>query len=105
MHFTLKTNSLQRTDLDEFVSCYNPPNRHERKPTWGEATPEGRWRAYDYAELNKRDKLNLDLFWLKDKSLEESDDLPPPDLLAAEIATDLESIVERFQSIAAKLSQ
>jgi len=105
MHFTLKTNSLQRSDLDEFVSCYNPTNRYERKPTWTDKNPEGRWRAYDYAELSKRDKLNLDLFWLKDKSLEESDDLPPPDVLSAEIAADLESILERFQTITSKLGQ
>lgn len=104
LHFTLKTNPLRRADLDDFVACYHPANRHERKPTWTEATTEGRWRAFDYTELTKRDKLNLDLFWLKDTSLEESDDLPPPDVLAAEIATDLESVLERFQTIAAKLS-
>ena len=104
-HFTLKTSAMKRSDLDDFVSCYRPENRHEREPTWGESSPEGRWRAYDFAELSKRDKLNLDLFWLKDKTLEESSDLPPPDLLAAEIATDLESALERFQSIASKLAK
>ena len=104
-HFTLKTSAMKRSDLDDFVSCYRPENRHEREPTWGEASPEGRWRAYDFAELSKRDKLNLDLLWLKDKTLEESSDLPSPDLLAAEIATDLESALERFQSIASKLAK
>jgi len=105
LHFTLKTNPLKRADLDDFVACYHPANRFERKPTFGEGTPEGRWRAFDYAELVKRDKLNLDLFWLKDKSLEESDDLPPPAVLAAEIAVDLASAVDRFQSIAGKLAK
>ena len=104
-HFTLKTSPLKRSDLDEFVDCYRPANRFERTATWSEATPEGRWRPYDYAELAKRDKLNLDLFWLKDNTLEESDDLPPPELLAAEIAADLESALERFSSIAAKLGK
>lgn len=104
MHFTLKTNPLTRSDLDEFVACYHPANRFERTPTWTEDTPEGRWRTFEYADLAQRDKLNLDLFWLKDKSLEESDDLPPPDVLAAEIAADLESATERFAGIAAKLS-
>jgi type I restriction enzyme M protein len=47
------------TDLDEFVSRYRPDNRHERKSTWSEATPEGRWRVYDYEELQKRDNANL----------------------------------------------
>lgn len=103
MHFTQKTNPLRRSDLDEFVACYHPGARHKRTATWGEATPEGRWRAFDYEELNKRDKVNLDLFWLKDKSLEESDDLPDPDVLAQEIADDLQTALEQFQGIADKL--
>src|SRR5262249_36187003 len=74
-HFTLKANPLRRDDLDEFVACYRPGDRHHRKPTWSEANPEGRWRAFDLDELLKRDKVNLDLFWLKDPSLESSEDL------------------------------
>ena len=76
MHFTLKTNPLKREDLDEFVKCYNPKNRHERKPTWSEKKPDGRWRAFDYEELISRDKASLDIFWLKDESLSDSDNLP-----------------------------
>jgi type I restriction enzyme M protein len=53
-----------------------------------------RRRAFDYDELLKRDKVNLDIFWLKDKTLEDSDDLPDPDLLADEIADDLETALE-----------
>ena len=105
MHFTLKTNSLKRTDLDEFVECYNPKNRHERKETWSEKTPEGRWRCFDYDELLKRDKLNLDIFWLKDKSLEDSENLPEPDVLAQEIADDLQAALDQFASIAAELKR
>src|SRR5262249_1790785 len=44
-HFTLKTNPLKREDLDEFLKCYNAPNRHERKATWSDGKPDGRWRA------------------------------------------------------------
>src|SRR5437588_8899239 len=84
-HFTLKENPLKRSDLDDFVACYNPNNRHERKPSWSDENPQGRWRAYDYEELLKRDKLNLDIFWLKDESIEDSANLPPPDIIAAEI--------------------
>ena len=104
-HFTLKSTPLKRSDLDEFVACYRPATRFERTATWSDATPEGRWRPYDYAELVKRDKLNLDLFWLKDNTLEESDDLPPPELLAADHAADLESALDRFSSIAAELGK
>ena len=103
MHFTLKTNPLKRADLDEFVECYRPQNRRQRKPTWGERNPESRWRAFDYEELLKRDKVNLDIFWLRDKSLEESEDLPDPDVLAQEIADDLQTALEQFQAIAEKL--
>jgi type I restriction enzyme M protein len=105
MHFTLKTNSLKRDDLDEFVEVYRPGKRHLRKPTWSEKNPDGRWRAYDYDELSKRDKASLDIFWLRDQTLEDSDDLPKPDVLANEIADDLEAALEQFTVIAGKLKR
>jgi type I restriction enzyme M protein len=103
MHFTLKTNPLRRHHLDEFVELYKPGKRHDRESTWSEENPDGRWRSYEYDELMKRDKANLDLFWLRDKSLEDTDDLPPPDVLAQEIAEDLAAALEQFQAIALKL--
>lgn len=77
-------------------ACYKPENRHRRKES-------ERWRPFDYEELMKRDKANLDIFWLKDKSLEDSDDLPEPDVLAQEIADDLQTALEQFTAIAEKL--
>jgi type I restriction enzyme M protein len=117
MHFTLKTSMLKRTDLDEFVQCYNPVNRHDRKPTWfDEAAPfpnplptsgergfKGRWRAYDYDELINRDKASMDIFWLKDESLSDSDNLPAPEVIAAEIVEDLEAALEQFREILADM--
>ena len=103
MHFTLKTNPLKRADLDEFVACYHPANRHQRKATWSEANAEGRWRSFEYEELLKRDKLNLDIFWLKDKTLEDSENLPEPDVLAQEIIDDLENALEQLRSVAVEL--
>lgn len=103
MHFTLKTNSLKRSDLDEFVTCYNPANRHERAENWSAQKPDGRWRCFTYEEIAKRDKMNLDIFWLKDKSLEDSDNLPEPDVLAQEIADDLQTALEQFSAIASEL--
>jgi type I restriction enzyme M protein len=99
-HFTLKTKPLKRTDLDEFVACYRPGKRHLRKPTWAEDAQEGRWRCFAYDELVKRDKLNLDLFWLTDESLEDSESLPEPDVVAEEIAEDLQTALELFSTIA-----
>jgi len=98
-NFTLKTRQLQRSDLDEFVACYNPQNRMERQPTWSETNPEGRWRAFDYQELIARDKANLDIFWLRDESLEDSANLPAPEVLAQEIANDLEVALEQIRGV------
>jgi type I restriction enzyme M protein len=80
-HFTLKQNPLKRSDLDEFVECYRPGARHQREATWSEANHAGRWRVFDYEELAKRDKLNLDILWLRDESLEDSVNFPDPAVL------------------------
>lgn len=88
-HFTLKERTLKRTDLDDFVTSYHPQNRHKR------AEAE-RFKSFTYAELTKRDKVNLDIFWLKDESLEDSANLPDPDVLAIEIMEDLEAALEQF---------
>jgi type I restriction enzyme M protein len=103
--FTLKTNPLKRSDLDEFVKCYNPENRHNRNPTWSEKNPQGRWREFNYEELINRDKASLDIFWLKDESLEDSENLPEPDIIAHEIVEDLQAALVQFQAIAEDLGE
>ena len=105
IHFTLKTNPLKFDDLKDFISCYNPENRHKRKETWSEKNTEGRWRKFSYKEIVARDKTSLDIFWLKDKSLADLDNLPDPDLLADEIIDNLEACVESFKEIANGLSK
>ncbi len=105
MHFTQKTNTLKRSDLNEFVECYLAGKRYLRRATWTEGNPGGRWREYDYEEILKRDKINLDIFWLEDKSLEDSEDLPEPDILAQEIADDLQAALEQFVAIAEKVKE
>jgi type I restriction enzyme M protein len=91
---------MKRTDLDEFVSCFNPENRNQRKALWDEKkSPEGRWKVFKYEELIARDKCSLDIFWLKDESLEDSARLPEPHILAAEIADDLRSALEQIESV------
>lgn len=96
LHFTLKENPLKRGDLDEFVACFNPKNRHQRTET-------ERFKSFSYEELLKRDKVNLDIFWLKDEALEESANLPPPEVIAADIMADLEAALEQFATIAEDL--
>jgi type I restriction enzyme M protein len=95
-HFTLKISTLAYKDLEDFVTCYNSKNRHERKET-------DRFKYYTYNELMQRDKANLDIFWLKDESLEDTDNLPAPEVLAAEIAENLQSALEQFNSIIQEL--
>ena len=97
-HFTLKTNPLKRADLDGFVACYNPGNRFERKES-------ERFRCFSYEDLQKRDKLSLDVTWLRDESLEETDNLPDPAILAAEIVEDLQAALDQFAQIAADLAK
>jgi type I restriction enzyme M protein len=98
-HFTLKQNRLTRQDLDDFVACYRPGGRHNRVATWSEAMPDGRWRPYSYEEITSRDKASLDIFWLRDESLEDSASLPEPNVLAREIADDLRSALEQIEDI------
>ena len=102
-HFTLKTNPLKRVDLDEFVQLYNTAKRFDRKPTWSAGNSEGRWRSYEYDELVARDKLSLDIFWLRDETLADSDNSPPPEVIAQEIVDDLEAALEQFRLIASDL--
>ncbi len=95
-HFTLKENPLKRSDLDEFVACYHPENRHER-------VESERFKSFSYEDLLKRHKLNLDIFWLKDESLEDSANLLPPEIIAEEIVEDLQAALEQFSLIESDL--
>jgi len=104
-HFTLKTNPLTRTDLNEFVALYRADSRPQRKATWSPETPDGRWRAYSYDELVARDKTSLDIFWLKDESLADSDNLPAPGVIAREIVEDLQAALAQFRLIAGDLGE
>ncbi len=71
MHFTLKTNPLKRADLDEFVACYHPGNRHERKPPGPSRTPTAAGAPTTTRSSLRATRLSLDIFWLQDDSLED----------------------------------
>lgn len=104
IHHTLKKKPLRFEDLQEFITCYNPANRQKRKETWDEqSNPEGRWRKFTYEQIIARDKTSLDIFWLKDKSLADLDNLPEPDELADEIIQNLEAGLDSFRAVAAAL--
>ena len=99
VHHTPKKNPMRQANLDEFVELYNSKNIHKRKETWSEENPEGRWRKYNYKDIIARDKTSLDIFWLKDKSLTDLDNLPDPDVLANEIIENIESGLSSFREI------
>jgi len=90
-HFTLKQNPLRRAHLDEFVSCYRDRVESER------------FRSFGYEELIARDKVNLDITWLRDESLEDLDNLPSPEVIAREIVEDLTAALAEFEAVAAAL--
>ncbi|WP_328515328.1 HsdM family class I SAM-dependent methyltransferase [Marinobacterium marinum] len=105
IHHTLKKKPMRFEDLQAFIDCYNPKNPAERTATWHpESNPEGRWRQYSYEELIARDKASLDIFWLKDQSLTDLDNLPEPDELAEEIIENLEAGLRSFREVLAGLA-
>ncbi|MEX2540364.1 MAG: N-6 DNA methylase [Trueperaceae bacterium] len=92
VHLTLKTNPLSKKHLENFIECYKPEDRQQREEA-------ERFKSLGYDELIARDKANLDIFWLRDESLEDSENLPAPEVLAAEIVENLEAALEQFSSI------
>jgi len=88
---------LNRADLGDFVRRYSPSDRQERTET-------DRFRAFGYVELVARDKASLDNFWLRDESLKDTDNLPPPEVIAAEIVEDLQTALDRFAAVASSLN-
>jgi type I restriction enzyme M protein len=104
VHHTLKKNPMKYSDLKDFIKCYNPENRHNRKETWSEESPDGRFRKFSYEEIVARDKTNLDIFWLKDQSLVDLENLPDPDILANEIIENMEASLESFKEIMATIN-
>ena len=95
---------MKLQDLQVFITCYNPANRFKRTETYHAVdNPEGRWRKFTYDEIVARDKTSLDITWLKDKSLADLDHLPDPDVLAEEIAENLESALGSFREVLRQL--
>lgn len=106
VHKTLKTNKLVRSDFDDFVELYKANDLNSRLPTWAEEReedngpgPDGRWRKYSYDAIIARDKTNLDISWLKDDSLEDTENLQPPAVIASEIVELLTAALEEFKSV------
>jgi len=98
IHFTLKKNKMKFEDLKDFIECYHPENKHLREEA-------ERFKKFTYNEIISRDKTSLDIFWLKDKSLTDLDNLPDPDVLVEDIIENLESSLESLREISNNLSK
>lgn len=98
-HFTLKQNPLRRADLEDFVACCNPGRPHD------EREESERFKAFTYEELVSRDKVNLDITWLRDESLEDLENLPSPDVIAREIVEELTAALAEFEAVATALEE
>lgn len=96
-HFTLKQHPLRRADLDEFVEAYLPGKART------ERVESERFKSFDYDELVARDKVNLDITWMKDPALDDADSLLPPEVIAQEIVEDLQAALREFAAIAEAL--
>jgi len=97
-HFTLKRSPMKKKDLEDFVKCYNSENRHKRVET-------DKFKKFTYEEIIKRDNTNLDIFWLKDESVEDSADLPEPKVLIEDILENLEYVKSEFSEIYEELGK
>lgn len=95
-HFTLKQNPLSAKDLKDFIDCYKGGNLSERKET-------ERFKNYSYDELISRDNTNLDIFWIKDDSLVDLENLPEPEVLLEEIIDNLQNALEEFEGVKSEL--
>ena len=97
MHFTLKQNPLRYKHLQDFIAAYSPHDRSARSES-------ERFRRFGYDELVARDKASLDIIWLRDDSLEDTDTLPAPSVIAQEIIEDLEAALTEFAAVAQALA-
>ena len=95
VHMTLKTKRLVKSNFDEFIELYKADHRSQRV----ESETNERWKAFSYDEIIARDKTNLDIFWMKDDSLEDTENLPAPEVLAQEIVEQLEAALSEFRSV------
>ncbi len=105
IHFTLKQHPMTDEDLADFIKCYNPENHYKRTETWSEENPDGRWRKFKVDDIFARDKTSLDIFWIKDKSLADLDNLPDPDVLASDIIDNLQSAIDSFNALMGTLNK
>ena len=99
MHFTLKKKPMSYDDLKDFIHCYHAENIYDRHEIWSDENLDGRFRKFSVDDIFARDKTSLDIFWIKDKSLADLDNLPEPDELAGDIIENIQSALDGFNEL------
>ena len=94
-HFTMKQNQLRREHLEDFVKCYRPGEPHENR------SESDRFKAYDYDEMVARDKVNLDLTFLREAA--DAGELAEPEVIAQGIVDELEAALSEFSALVESL--
>ncbi|MFI9269607.1 N-6 DNA methylase [Kitasatospora sp. NPDC052896] len=102
-HFALKQRPLTRAHLDDFVKAYRPGE--PRTARVSSASSDGPWQVFSYGELIARDKVNLDITWMKDPALADADSGLTPEVIALEIIQDLQAALVDFAAIAEALGE
>lgn len=97
---TKKDRPLSPKHFEEFEACYgSDPNGMSKRKDLGETS---RFRCFSLKDIKERG-YKLDITWLKDESLDDSEDLPDPQILASDAITELESVVDTLKEIVAEL--
>lgn len=94
---TLVQNPLKRSDLDDFVKCYCEGHFEDRKETYSEENPNGRWRKFSIKEINKDPDLDLSFKWIQDEN--------DKDKTLNEYMSDVEQLSRGLNESIAKLRQ
>ena len=102
---TLATKPMQRQHLDDFVKCYHAEDISQRKETYSEENPNGRWRKYPVSELLKRDKTSLDISWIK--QTDDDDDLSLAELMSTiqQKSDNISKVVAELQKLLSNINE
>jgi type I restriction enzyme M protein len=96
IHHTLRSRPFQFECLMPFMQCYHAKKREDSLEAWSEENPNGRWRKFSYSILTARDKCNLELVWLKDKSMVELENLASPKVMMGQVIDGLQDVLAQF---------
>ena len=97
-NFTLRQNPITSQALKDFVECYNPDDREHRRES-------ERFKHFSHVDILASDKASLDIVWLSDDSHSSPNDLPPHDVLAAEVIALLKEAITEFEAAVALVKE